>query len=95
LTAAHCIKTKFLIQTTVLRCLYYSYGYCIYYYYDYAYAYAYVNDPFDSSQYTVYLGVHNQYELTQSVVQMPVKKIIRVIKIITEKFKIYKNLKHN
>jgi hypothetical protein len=48
-------------------------------YYDYSSVNVNVSDPFDSSQYTVYLGVHNQYELTQPVVQMQVKKIIRVI----------------
>ncbi len=75
MTAAHCIITKFLIRTS--SCISYYFGTCLYYSYDYDYVY--VNDPFDSSQYTVYLGVHNQYELTQPVVQMQVKKIIRVI----------------
>jgi hypothetical protein len=52
-----------------------------------------VSDPFDLSQYSAYLGVHNQYELTQPVIQMSVNKIIRVIKLI--RFEIHKNLKHN
>jgi hypothetical protein len=73
LTAAHCILTKFQVQST--RCSNYYYGYCIYY----SYVDVYVKHPFDSSQYTVYLGIHNQYELTQPVVKMAVNKIIRVI----------------
>jgi hypothetical protein len=79
LTAAHCIFTKFRIKVVVQRCSYYYYGYCMSSYYDYSSVNVNVSDPFDSSQYTVYLGVHNQYELTQPVVQMQVKKIIRVI----------------
>jgi V8-like Glu-specific endopeptidase len=66
LTAAHCIMTEFQIK----KCFYY---FC---YYDYVN----VSNPFDSSQYTVYLGVHNQLNLTQQpVIQMGVEKIIRVL----------------
>ena len=75
MTAAHCIITKFLIRTS--SCISYYFGTCLYY--SYYYDYVYVNDPFDSSKYTVYLGVHNKYDLTQPVVKMSVKKIIRVI----------------
>ena len=89
MTAAHCIITKFSIRTTI--CTYYYFGYCSYYSYDYVYVN--VSDPFDLSQYSAYLGVHNQYELTQPVIQMSVNKIIRVIKLI--RFEIHKNLKHN
>ena len=70
LTAGHCIITKFQIKIC------YYFGSCNSYYYDYVN----VNNPFDSTQYTVYLGAYDINNLNQTpAVQMSVKKVIRVI----------------